>query len=137
MGMWLQPISYRGRTVAAATRERFFLCDELDRRAACDPERTFVVLMCAYAGDVGRGVLPGPYRDEEACRYARAALIPGELLERPGLDMERAAVALGVPVGELRAACSERQLAPSRPMPPAVSGGAAGRGRSSPGRRSP
>jgi hypothetical protein len=50
----VQAITYRGRTVAAATRSRFFLADELDRRAISDPERTFVIFMCAYAGDVAR-----------------------------------------------------------------------------------
>ena len=80
--MTLQPISYRGRTVAAATRERFFLADELDRRPAGDPERTFVIFMCAYAGDVLAGRLRGPYSDQDARRYARACLVPPELLER-------------------------------------------------------
>jgi hypothetical protein len=41
----VQPITYRGRTVAAATRSRFLLADELDRRAISDPERTFVIFM--------------------------------------------------------------------------------------------
>ena len=73
-GMTLQPICYRGRTVAAATRTRFFLAEALDERPADDPERTFVIFMCAYAGDVLAGVLPGPYSDEDARRYAR---LPG------------------------------------------------------------
>jgi hypothetical protein len=59
--MRLQPITYLGRTVAAATRSRFFLCDELDSPAADDQERTFVILMCADAGDVLPAILPGPY----------------------------------------------------------------------------
>jgi len=102
--MWLQPITYRGRTVAAATRERFFLADELEGRAPDDPERTFVILMCAYAGDVARGLLPGPYTHAAARRYARAALIPSELLERPALDTHLAAAGLGVPAAEFPAA---------------------------------
>jgi hypothetical protein len=60
--MTIQPITYRGRTVAAATRSRFFLCDALARRPCGDPERTFVIFMCAYAVEVLSGVLPGPYR---------------------------------------------------------------------------
>jgi hypothetical protein len=99
--MTLQPVTYRGRLVACATARRFFLCDELDRRHPGDPERTFVTFMCAYAGDVLRGDLPGPYRDERARAYARAALIPEELLERPCLDVARTALALGVPTLEL------------------------------------
>lgn len=99
--MTLQPVTYRGRLVACATARRFFLCDELDRRPAGDPELTFVVFMCLYAADVLRGSLPGPYTDERARVYARAALIPEELLERPHLDLARTAAALGVPTREL------------------------------------
>jgi hypothetical protein len=105
--MTLQPICYRGRTVAAATRTRFFLAEVLDERPADDPERTFVIFMCAYAGDVLAGVLPGPYSDQDARRYARACLVPAELLERAELDVERAARALQVPACELRAARAE------------------------------
>ena len=43
--------------------------------------------MCAYAGDILSGVLPGPYTDDDARRYARACLVPLELLERPELDI--------------------------------------------------
>lgn len=103
----LQPIIYRGRTVAAATRTRFFLADTLEPRPPEDPERTFVIFMCAYAGDVLSGVLPGPYTDHDARRYARACLIPTELLERPTLNVHRAAHALRIPASELRAAQAE------------------------------
>jgi hypothetical protein len=58
--------------------------------------------MCAYAMDVLSGVLDGPYNEDEARHYARAALIPGELAERPDLNVEQAASALGVPEDELR-----------------------------------
>lgn len=105
--MSLQPISYRGRTVAAAARTRFFLAETLDERPIDDPERTFVIFMCAYAGDVLDGVLPGPYSDMDACRYARACLVPAELLERPRLDIKRAARALRLPASELAAARAE------------------------------
>ena len=102
--MKIQPITYDGRTVAAATRERFFLAQALDERDAHDPERTFVIFMCAYAGDVLSGILPGPYSDEDARRYARACLVPAELLERAELDIARAALALRLPRHELDAA---------------------------------
>ncbi|HYN64024.1 MAG TPA: hypothetical protein VES36_05420, partial [Candidatus Limnocylindrales bacterium] len=45
---------------------------ELDQRPADDPERTFVMFMCAYAGDILAGVLPGPYNDRDARRYGVA-----------------------------------------------------------------
>ena len=104
--MTLQPITYHGRTVAAATRTRFFLADVLDERPADDPERTFVIFMCAYAGDVLAGVLPGPYCDEDARRYARACLVPAELLERAELDVERRPARCAA-AGELVAARAE------------------------------
>ena len=112
--MDIQPITYRGRTVAACTRERIFLADALERRRPGDPELTFVLYMCAYAGDVARGLLPGPYTDADARSYARACLIPTELLERPELDVQRAAAALGVPADELEAARHEHPIAAAR-----------------------
>ncbi len=66
-----------------------------------------MIYMCAYAGDVLRGELPGPYSDRDAVRYARAALIPERLLHQPGLDVERVAQAFGIPARELAAARDE------------------------------
>lgn len=103
--MPVQPITYR--TVAAATRSRFFLADELDRRAIGDPERTFVIFMCAYACDVARRACRPLHRRRRA--PLRACLIPAELLERSTLDIDHAAVALRVPAAELRAARAEHQ----------------------------
>ena len=99
--MWLQPITYRGRVTACATATRIFLSDELQRRPARDPELTFVLLMCCYARDVMSGELPGGYSNDHARAYARAALIPEELLERPLVDPAQTARALAVPVDEL------------------------------------
>jgi hypothetical protein len=99
--MTIQPVYYGGRLAAAATRSRFFLCDDLRHRPAADPERTFVIYMCAYAGDVLNGRLPGPYTDLGARAYGRACLIPGEIAERRELDVSRAALALKVPQIEL------------------------------------
>ncbi len=56
--MTLQPITYRGRTAAAATRLRFLLASDLEHRPATDPERTFVIYLCLYARDVLDGCLP-------------------------------------------------------------------------------
>jgi hypothetical protein len=104
--MTLQPITYRGRTVAAATRTRFFRAEALDARPADDPEPTFVIFMCAYAGDALAGLLPGPYRDRTRAA-TRACLVPAELLERSELDVERAARALQLPACELAVARAE------------------------------
>ena len=113
--MDVQPIIYRGRIVAACTRRRFLLADDLEGRPPGDPELVFVVMMCAYASDIARGLLPGPYDAADARRYARAVLIPGELLERPALDVDRAAAALGVPADELRAARDEHAASARAP----------------------
>ena len=109
VAMDVQPITYRGRIVAACTRECFLLADDLAYRAPGDPELVFVVAMCSYATDIAWGLLPGPFDDADAHRYARAFLIPEELLERAELDVDRAAAALGVPADELRAARDEHQ----------------------------
>ncbi len=108
--VWLQPITYRGRLAACATATRVFLAHELRHRPADDPELKFVLFMCLYARDVLSGEIPGPYRHEDACTYARAALIPAELLERPLRDTKSTAVALGVPVGELLHARRDHRL---------------------------
>jgi hypothetical protein len=105
--MDVQPITYRGRVAAACTGECFLLADDLAYRPSSDPELVFVVMLCSYASDIARGLLPGPYDHEVARRYARAVLIPDELLERLDLDVDRAATALGVPADELRAARDE------------------------------
>jgi hypothetical protein len=107
-GMFVQPISYRGRTLAAVTRERFFLADELERRPPEDPLVNFVIGMCVYAHQIANQRLPGPYTDTDARAYARACLIPAELLERPDLPLARAAAALKLPLEELQAAVADR-----------------------------
>ena len=114
--MKLQPITYRGQTVAAATPERFFLADELRHRPAGDPETVFVCYMCAYAREVLTGELPGPYTEDNARRFARGALIPDELLERRHINTYGAAVVLGIPERELAAALVEAKA--SRMAPP-------------------
>src|SRR5450755_1734092 len=105
----LQPIIYRGELVACATATRCILSGKLDSRPAGDPETTFVLCMCAYAGDVLRGELPGPYADQRAREFARAALIPEELLERPCPDPQRTSIALGIPLWELTAGAPARK----------------------------
>jgi hypothetical protein len=102
--MWLQPIIYRGHVAACATATRVFLADDLRRRPPGDAEATLVWFMCCYARDVLTGELPGPYRTEDARRYAQAALIPEELIERAPLDVQHTARGLGIPASELQAA---------------------------------
>jgi hypothetical protein len=110
--MWLQPIAYRGRVVACASATRVFLADELRRRPDGDPELRFVLFMCCYARDVMTGALPGRYSDGNARAYARAALIPEELLERPLVHPRRTARVLGVPIDEFFQASDAHQAVP-------------------------
>jgi hypothetical protein len=93
---------------------RVFLAGELRRRRAGDPELTFVLFTCCYGRDVITGELAGRYSDENARAYARAALIPDELLERPLVDPRRTARALGVPVDELLHARSAHEAMAGR-----------------------
>ena len=113
--MYLQPITYRGHTVAAAGRGRYFLCDELEQRPAQDPELVFVTALCHYAGLIATGMLPGPYTDDDARTWACAALIPPDLLERDPTPAHTAANWLGIPLSEVRIApANERPTAALR-----------------------
>jgi hypothetical protein len=104
----IQPITYRGRTVAACTRRRFFLADDIADRDVNDPIVSFVIAMCLYAHLVASGDAPAPYTDDDARAYARECLIPEEVLDRAQFDVENAAAWLRVPKDELRLALSER-----------------------------
>lgn len=70
-----------------------------------------VTFMCVYAREIALSRLPGPYTDPDARRFARACLLTpglGELLERPDLDLPRAAAAIGIPKDELGLERTER-----------------------------
>src|SRR3954468_922807 len=72
-------ITYRGRPVAMAGRERFALAPHIDERPDGDPLKTFVCFLVLYARDVLTGELPGEprrYVPARAERYARECLIP-------------------------------------------------------------
>src|SRR4051794_29249364 len=90
------PVVYEGELVAAVSEARIhILAPWLLGRRGGDPELRFVAMMCAYAGQVMRGAVPGPYRDEFAEEWARAALIGDEELSAVGsLAAEAAATAL-------------------------------------------
>ena len=99
--MDLQPITYRGRLVAAATPTRFFLADELRERPPGDPETVFVCYMCAYARETLAGAIDRDYCELNARRFAQAALIPEKLLEREPINTAHAAATLAIPADEL------------------------------------
>ena len=106
--MDIQAITYRGRTVAACTRRRFFLSDDIADRDPNDPLVSFVIGMCLYAHRVASGDAPGPYASEDARAYARACLIPDELHDRDDINVESVAAWLRVPSAELRLALAGR-----------------------------
>ena len=53
--MEIQPITYRGRTVAACTPHRVFFSEAVEVRALEDPLRRFVEDMCQYVAEVDEG----------------------------------------------------------------------------------
>jgi hypothetical protein len=58
--MEIQPITYRGRTVAACTPRRVFFSDELEASVPENPLKRSVSEMCLYAGEVLNGHAPAP-----------------------------------------------------------------------------
>lgn len=72
-------ITYQGRPVAMAGRERFYLAPHIDVLPDGDSVKTFVCFLVAYAHDVLVGQLPGEplrYLPRRAERYARECLLP-------------------------------------------------------------
>jgi hypothetical protein len=67
-------IHYDGELVAIAGPTRFYLAPHIEARPPTDRLRVTVVLMCAFAGRVNSGAVAGPYDDQRAEAYARAAL---------------------------------------------------------------
>ena len=53
--MEIQPITYRGRAVAACTPHRVFFSEAVEVRALEDPLRRFVEDMCQYVAEVDEG----------------------------------------------------------------------------------
>src|SRR5687768_7137723 len=69
-----------------------------------DPECRFITFVCAYAGAILSGVLLGPCSDEDVRRYARACLVPAELLERADRASSAPLRVLRLPADELGSA---------------------------------
>src|SRR4051812_21960250 len=106
----LVPVVYRGELAAAVSRNRVhILAPWLLGRRAGDPELRFVAMMCAYAGQILSGTLPGPYSDDVAEDWARAALIDDNAFAAVrSMPADAAAAALAVPPEQLRAARASR-----------------------------
>jgi hypothetical protein len=114
--MSIQLITYDGRTSAACTPRRVYLADD-PHAANADPSLRFVLAMCLYAGEILNHRLRGPYRDADARAFARALLIPRELLDRRRLDTARTARDLGVPIRELEIARHAHRCCSARRRP--------------------
>jgi len=106
--MSTQLITLHGHVRAICTARRVFLVDP------AAPDTRFVLAMGVYATAILDGQLPGPYHQARARAYARALLIPAELLELPRTtsDSQPAAAWLGVPVDELQLALRARPRTP-------------------------
>jgi hypothetical protein len=102
----MQLVLYEGVVVAVAGATRFHLAPQLAELDDRHPLVMFVAVMCAYAERVRREQLPGPYTEDEAQLFARAALIDdGEFrhLDANGLDDLLLAGHFQVPVDQVGA----------------------------------
>jgi hypothetical protein len=64
----IQPILHHGRLAALVVAGQAIISDTLPRQ-----DEATVKAMCLYALEVAEGRLPGPYSDDHALAYARAA----------------------------------------------------------------
>src|SRR3954452_22788677 len=98
-------ITYRGRLVAIAGRERFDLAAHIDARPDGDSLKIFVCFLVLYARDVLCGRLPGEprgYLPARAERYARECLLPaGAIRARVGHPDVELARSFAVPVEQI------------------------------------
>ena len=72
----MEIVTWRNRTAATVDLDETRLCPQIEVLETDHPERRFVCAMCLYAQDVVTGVLPGPYNQGDAERYARSFLAP-------------------------------------------------------------
>ena len=101
-------VTHNGAPVALVGPRRTDLVGKLPSLPAGHPDARFALHKIAYAQLVSAGELPGPYQDDTAERFARAALIdPLELV----LHMDRAdheiAELMRVPAGQVKRARDE------------------------------
>jgi hypothetical protein len=64
----LQRITYNGELVAVVIADHAIIDDTIPA-----PEKPHIQAKCLYALEIQAGELPGPYTDEKADLYARAA----------------------------------------------------------------
>lgn len=121
-GMNAHPVSYRGRLVAVATRERVYLAPQVAVLEDDHPSRRMVLAMALCACDVLDGALPGPWTEPRARAYARAVLIPDvELVDRWHWSDPALAEHFTVPLEEI--APARRDVEAAAPLPGAPEAG--------------
>jgi hypothetical protein len=76
-------VRLQDRTVAVAGPSRYYLSSELAERAAGDPERKLVALMCGYAHRLDLAGRSDEYTDQSAEAFARVVLDMASQ-QRPG-----------------------------------------------------
>jgi hypothetical protein len=97
-------LTHDGRPVAFAAPTRVWLAAHIDALAPGHPRKRLVAFMAFYARDILTGALPGPYRDQDAERFARLALIDPDVNARhPRATDGELARLLGVPLEQLHA----------------------------------
>ncbi|MGI8622655.1 MAG: hypothetical protein ACR2NB_04000 [Solirubrobacteraceae bacterium] len=74
----MQQITYRSSAAAMATRERFWLVDEIGELPDGHPVKAWVAILCVFARDVMVGAIPGPFTQARAERYGREVMLPAE-----------------------------------------------------------
>jgi hypothetical protein len=100
----MRTISYRGELVAVATRCRVYLAPRISALPQGDPELRFIAVMCLFSRDVDTGLVPGPYRSEDAEFYARCVLIADDEFELDcGKPDQELADRFGVPAEQIAA----------------------------------
>jgi len=115
-------VSYRGRLVAVATRERVYLAPHVAVLEDDHPVRRMVLAMALCACDMLEGTLPGPLTEPLARAYARALLIPDdELVARWYWSDPAVAEHFAVPLEEI--APARRDLEAAAPLPGAPGAG--------------
>lgn len=104
--MSVQLVCYDGRPAALVTSDRLRLVGGFEELPEGHPLLRFVVYMALYARDLVSAQSPRRYRDEDAERLARLALIDPADLEGDQSD-EELAERLRMPVEQVVAARAE------------------------------
>lgn len=102
MSCMTEMIRYENQIAAFAGGRTRHLVPPFSDLPADDPQLRIVELMCAIALACNRGLIPGPYSDEQAARLARTLLIgDDEFVAHGDEDDELLAERFGVPVREI------------------------------------